>query len=1301
MTILGQEQGGNSIIAPSRRERLAGDGKSALATVICLLICLLTFPTVTIAQSALARAGQTALAGGDLETALEAFANAAREDPLNGELQVTVSALATDLGTPELALSLRALQVEQGLNEGDYAAVASGNAGITELMSLTPAWVQARVAAAGNLGEDEQAAFEAWNEMQAEAKQLMATDLAAARDSQETALLIAEESFGGGHWITAVSLRDMGVIYRNLGMAAEAEESYTGALAIAGSVLGENHPETVQIIGLLAELSEVTGDADQALGLRDMARSLLAESFGPDHALTLAGAYELALTMDGVGMSAESVSLLAATCGQVGASYGAYHPSAIDCAQRLAESMTNAGAFDDAAIVYQNNIKLLAASNAGTTTQALTYVAQLAEIYREQGRYSESQELLAGVEATAAQAGETETLILARSYLGRVLNNTGNYEGALQLTGSVLDHGRANWQGRPLEVLNTMTVLGDIYGSLGRLGDAEVIFEEALAGFTSVVGGGHPSTIVALSNLGQIYEKEGLYDLAEPALAGALEQAKSVFGDEDGNTQRIRNNLALFHESQGSFREAEPLYLQSLAALERIAGPTHSDTIAVRNNLGFLYMMMEDFAAAAPIFQTVNEQWQLMLGRDHQNTLKAANNLGRVHLKTGDLGAAEQLFTETLATRASVLGAEHLDTLRSMIDLGSLYTAQERTVEAIAMLEKALALAEATLGAHHPYAFDALNALAEAQEKAELLTVALDTRERGFRRRSEFLDRMLWVTGENAREGYLRLHRPEFDRFLALVARVGGDSAGRLALDASLQRKGLLLKITSEIQQIAQLSKDASLTALAGELEAARKQLAANTLSGPTPETAGRHTEVLYQLETRVNELQAELGRASVRYRSSIAHVSAGEVPAQLQSGTALVDFLMYRADGEDRVLASVVARDGETVKYDLVRYPSRTEIEDVVLEYRSIIQDDSADEDELLELGQLAHELIWQPIVAVTGAMDYLYLVPDGILNILPFNALINAEEIYVIQSHDLHILTSARDLLPNEFELAEGQYVIVAGPDYDSDKVTSLEELAAAQGRRSTVMQLGIRGGAAGLRGLNFEPLPGAEKEGQLIVDRVVEGEKASQVFFRGDAQEQVLAGLSRPPEILHIATHGFFLEADDNLRKRLLKLQRGTDLHVPPPGDNPLLRAGLAFAGINTNAQFLCDIDTVNDGMLTALEVLGLNLTGTRLVVLSACETGLGEIHEGEGVYGLRRSFQEAGVAEVVSSLWEVSDAGTQALMTSFYNRMLSGEQARDALRATQLEMIDSPEWGYPYVWSAFMIVGSYESAGYAIN
>jgi len=138
-------------------------------------------------------------------------------------------------------------------------------------------------------------------------------------------------------------------------------------------------------------------------------------------------------------------------------------------------------------------------------------------------------------------------------------------------------------------------------------------------------------------------------------------------------------------------------------------------------------------------------------------------------------------------------------------------------------------------------------------------------------------------------------------------------------------------------------------------------------------------------------------------------------------------------------------------------------------------------------------------------------------------------------------------------------------------------------------------------------------------------------------------------------------------------------------------------LAFAGINKKAPLLGEIDPGNDGVLTALEVLDLQLSGTHLVVLSACETGLGEIHEGEGVYGLRRAFQEAGVAEVVNSLWEVSDAGTQALMSAFYSRMMTGQTAREALRGAQLELKDSNLWRSPYVWSAFMMVGSYDTSG----
>ncbi|HJL62287.1 MAG TPA: CHAT domain-containing tetratricopeptide repeat protein, partial [Pseudomonadales bacterium] len=724
-------------------------------------------------------------------------------------------------------------------------------------------------------------------------------------------------------------------------------------------------------------------------------------------------------------------------------------------------------------------------------------------------------------------------------------------------------------------------------------------------------------------------------------------------------------------------------------------------TIAVKNNLAYLYMLMEEFDQSAQIFQEVQQQWIALFGDDHQNSLKATNNLGRAYHKQGKLTEAEIQITRALELRRSVLGPDHIDSIRSMIDLGGLYIDRDRGEEARQMLTDALKLAEDILGYQHPYTFDALNLLAQAIENANQLQAAVDLRDVGFRRRSEFLDTMLWATGENGREGYVRLHRPEFNRYMILLARLGDEKSAKRMIEASLQRKGLLLKVTSEIQQITTMTTNPKLKGLATEFEETRRELAALTLSGPTAETKGRHTEALYEVEQRVNELQGELGRASIRYRASIAKISSDGLADALPDGAALVDFLVFEDQGQDKLLAAVLSKQGGEVSYELIEYGDRKSVDDVVVEYRTMIQDDLADEDELLEVGMMAYEMVWEPIEEALQGSEYAYLIPDGMLNILPFNALVDQDESYLIQTVDLHILTSGRDLLPNEFRLTEGEYLVLAGPDYDSNEVVSDADMEVAKGRRSSALKLGIRGAGSGLRGLSFAPLPGAEEEGRIIVDQVASSNTVSENFFGASAQEMVLGALEKPPEILHIATHGFFLEADETLRKRILKAQRSAELHVPPPGDNPLLRAGLAFAGINTNAQFLGDIDTTNDGVLTALEVLDLNLSGTKLVVLSACETGLGEIHEGEGVYGLRRSFQEAGVAEVVSSLWEVSDAGTQALMTEFYDKLLSGVPAREALREVQLDLIDSPEWGYPYIWSAFMIVGSYESSGVTVQ
>lgn len=1247
-------------------------------------------------------AAEQAMIEGDLEGALAAYVEILAENPDDTESLELAVLLAQEAGIGELAMQLLTADVERAVELGEKSRVQSGLQLISEAAETLPAWVDEAVINASAVSPAKAEDSLVWQEMFGEMQALMEMgDFETAVTLAEGAVLLSQETFGAAHWFSVVSMREMGLVARQLGDVESADAYYGDALAVSAELLGDGHPQTLYIASLMAELYEKAGAFEEAVSLKEMIIAGFENSLGAQHALTLQAMVRLSETMQAAADNEAATAMMIMACSSYAEAMTRYHPETMQCEQWLARLHRDTGSLDDAQATIDGISESLRRSTDGISEFALRNMLDLADVYSARGETQQAKDMLSGLILTARQIGSNRLSYTGKTYLARVLSSEGDLNSATTVAEDVVAHGRVAWQDNPIEFYNVLVELGAYYQRQSRFDEAENAFEETLMAMLELGGELHPTTLVAMNNLGNLYEQLGLYDDAEPLLKQTLEGMEQTFGVSHPQTSRIRNNLGLLHESQGNFREAEPLYLTSYEHISRSLGENHVDAIGMQNNLAYLYMLMEDYDSAAAMFADLVERWSVTVGAEHQDALKSLNNLGRVYHRQGRLDEAKQAVGQALMTRRSTLGENHIDTVRSLIDIGAISLDQGLLEEAASELELALKTAEEVLGEQHPYTFEALNNLAKVREAQEDFSAAVGLRELGLARRSVFLDRMLWVTGENAREGYMRLHKPELDDYLSLLSKVDDPARGKKAIEASLQRKGLLLKITSEIEQIAQISADPKMASIASALEEARKELASLTLSGPTAETRGRHAEALYDLELRVNELQGELGRASARYRSSIAGTSADTLETALVDGSALVDYLMYEDNGQGRVLAGIILKQDGEIRYDLVEFPDSGEIEEAVIDYRTIIQDDLADEDEVLEIGQVAHELVWAPIEDTIGDMEYVYLIPDGVLNILPFNALMNEDEEYLIQTTDIHILTSGRDLLPNDYELAEGEYMILAGPDYNADGVVDAASIAAAEGRRSAALKLGIRGAGSGLRGLNFAPLPGAEQEGRIITDRVEASEEQSTVYFGEAAQEQVLAGITETPEILHMATHGFFLEADDNLRKRLLKMQRSSEIQVPPPGDNPLLRAGLAFAGINTNAQFLGDIDTVNDGVLTALEVLGLDLSGTRLVVLSACETGLGEIHEGEGVYGLRRSFQEAGVAEVISSLWEVSDAGTQALMTDFYDRIVAGVPAREALRETQLALIDSPEWGYPYIWSAFMIVGSYESAGITIQ
>ena len=1119
----------------------------------------------------------------------------------------------------------------------------------------------------------------------------------------ELALALADEAFGVSSEESQRLSLSLGDLALFLGDPRRAEGLYGAVVDGAATPLAQaaraRLADLYEQEGRMAAAAQIT---EQALRATEdpVARAALAEALGR--------------RLDQAGQLAAGLSALQGACDALAEAGHPLLAPVLQCRQNRIIMLARGGRSGDALAALETLQAQRAQRFGALARETLRGELDRANLERALGQREAASARLAAL-ALAPAFGEGALAAELKEAQARLAFDAGADQEALRAAQESLRLREALLsEDHPL-LLETKNLLAAITLRLGDRRAAEGAWREVLAGFERRYGEESLATLTVMSNLGMLLEQVGLFDEAEPLLRDALAAARTVLGPTHPQTLTIMNNLALLLESQGTFDQAEALYLEPLETL-RAQGPgDRPEALAMENNLAYLYLLQGAGAEAERRFAELFDRFSETLGASHPDTLRALNNRGRAEALLGDLGAARQSLLSALAGREARYGPLHRDVIRSLIDLGALEQQEGALEAAEARLRDALGRAEQGLGEAHPYTFDALNALAAVLRQQGKREAAFDLQRTGFERRTAFFQRVLPVTGENAREGYLRLHRPELDAFLALIPDHPDEAeAGRALLEVSLARKGLLLAIASDIAQIAALGLNPELSALTEALAKARETLAQLTLGGPGEGDPIEHLSKLRAQEVRIEDLQRSLGRASLRYQQTIEAPSVDELAAQLpEEGAGLVDFLAYRDDaGARRLLAAVLQRSPEgAVSVFPVTFGPLEKIEEGIRYYRELIQDEGVGDEELLEEGMFLYEEVWAPVAAYLDPEQPVYLVPDGLLNILPFDALVDEEERYLLDTLDLRILSSARDLLPHRLPVAEAPSLVIAGPDYDTDAVADPEQLAQARSRaagrpgktarqgeeaalptsRAAVVLESLRAASDGLRGLSFSPLPGARLEGELIVRRLGEQPNAApEILTALDAQEAVLAQLTAPPAILHLATHGFFLAPEEKLRNRLMKAQRSAEMVIPPPGDNPLLRAGLAFAGINENAPFFGQLDTRNDGVLTAMEVLDLDLTGTQLAVLSACETGLGEIHEGEGVYGLRRAFQEAGVREVVTSLWEVSDAGTQALMTAMYARLADGMAPREALREAQRELAASPRWGYPYVWAAFMMV-----------
>ncbi|MCA1815362.1 MAG: CHAT domain-containing protein [Acidobacteria bacterium] len=833
--------------------------------------------------------------------------------------------------------------------------------------------------------------------------------------------------------------------------------------------------------------------------------------------------------------------------------------------------------------------------------------------------------------------------------VGGVYSDKGNYAQAERLLKRALDIDQ-----RALGLTHPQTVsalhdLGVVYSRTNEYGKAEELLQQSLTLTEQTLGAGHPRVVRILRDLSVLHYRRADMARSEQEMKRALDIADKTLAPDDFVLSQVLSNLGLLYVSNREYDRAEPLLQRALEIAEKRFGPESSQLSLPLQNLALIAQQQKkDYPRALELYWRAEKNLEKAVGPEHPQVAAILNNIANIYKVQGDYAHALELHQRVHAIFEKSLGPYHGNTLVSLGNIASTYAAMGETASAVK--------------------FQALTD--EAVEKNLALNLAIGSE----RQKLAFFDSLSERT-----ERTISLH----------VNHAPNDSAARdLAAQDILQRKGRVLDAMSGSLAALRQRLNGEDRALLDQLNTTTAQLAKLALAGRGNTPPAEYQRQLASLTEQKEQLEAEISRRSAEFRAQSQPVTLTAVESAIPPGAALVEFAAYRpfdpkinpaseAFGEPRYVAYVIRPQGEVGWREL---GSAREVDARVEALRAALSDPRRGD--VQQLARAVDEKVFQPVRALLGETRQLLVSPDGELNLLPFAALVDEEGRYLVERYSFTYLTSGRDLLRLQVRReSKSPPVVVADPAFGAPALIAASDRAgtkssSGEGARPQVDYSQIF----------FGPLPGVTDEVRALKDLLPQ----ASFLTREQATKAAMEKLSGPV-ILHIATHGFFLQAASPATaekrpaaqtkpvSRLGKL----DAHV----ENPLLRSGLALAGANQSGN------GNSDGILTALEASGLDLWGTKLVVLSACDTGFGEVKNGEGVYGLRRALVLAGAESQVMSLWAVSDRSTRDLIVGYYQALMRGAGRGEALRRVQLHMLGDKAHRHPYYWAGFIQTGEW--------
>ncbi|PQO33380.1 hypothetical protein C5Y96_11060 [Blastopirellula marina] len=948
---------------------------------------------------------------------------------------------------------------------------------------------------------------------------------------------------------------------------------------------------------------------------------------------------------------------------------GEQHPETLACLTNLASVKVEQGDYQGAKADFEMILNSKLAQPGGATADVALAKNNLGETLNRLGDYAAArqhfQEALVICEKTAGK--ESELTVTLLNNIGRLERETGELDAAtLHLLAALQTSQKVLGAAHDKTAISADN-LGQVFQEKQDYPRARSLFDAAFKIRLAVFGAKHPQTAYCMDVLGEFFRHTGNLEEARKYHEEALKIRRESLGDEHSETALSMLHLSHVLASQGEFDTAQRGYEKALEVSRKVNGENHATTGLMVGGLGVLHSLKGEYEESLRYAQLALEIAQNTRGAEHGNATVALMNLGYLHYKLGNYDKAEEFLQEAQEIMTESLPPESYLLVNGQTTLATVFAANGKWEQALDLFDQ--------------------SQKAKAQSTHVLLASSSSREQEQLR---------LGLIGSLAKA--LSVARQHSDQ-----PEVASKSA-----EWVLNGKSMTTEILAKQTQLTMHSDDPDLRDKIAKLKEVRGTIAAITMASSSPASRASRQSVLQVMTEAENQLSGEIARKQGRNEVTPGWISLNDIRSQLKPNQVFINILQpvtfnlsakgTEAMGEpERYLAWIIPAENQG-EVQLVDLGPSAVINAKITDVRTVIGDTqllaSKKESEATKQCKTALQevagLVWQPLKdKLPEATNQLIISPDSTLWLLPWAALPGNEAHYLVEDYQVQYVGSGRELLPKEEKTSTRIPLIFADPDYDLSPADS--KAALAKIFRNPAPKSSITDRFAVQTKLPpVGRLPGTKEEAAAVTPSIEKIGGGAPKSFLGEAALEGVVKRVTGPKILLLSTHGFFLpepKLEPQILARLsspLKQEYATIQQV----DNPLLRCGVLMAGCNNPPV---DLD---DGILTGMEVIDIDLQGTELVVLSACETGVGDVRTGDGIAGLCQAFQIAGAQRVVSTLWPVSDRETAILMSNFFQQIADGDSHADALRNAQLECIrrhrEENSAAHPFYWACWTLI-----------